>query len=619
MTSPRGWWRRLVGTKPLRLVFGDRTGLLLFLAVLVFFGLYWRVDVFITDSTTLVNGLGALGDGTFFIQQPVLGSSLDSPGMHQVSGGPVARNYGEILPALPILWALRALGAVANLHVVVVAGWHLLLLGVLVLVGEAVGRARLFRFGGSAIVFVLFVSNLVLAERLPDFAPYVLSLQLLTLVAAGLTVVVMYRLLSSLYDRRLGVGGGVALAVATPVGFWATLPKRHIFTGLAVTVMLYSMHRSRTVDPADRWTVLHRSTAFRAMAYATVGLYAWIHAGEALFMLGALAIVDLPTGPRTTIRTLTAIGIAFALSLLPMILTNLAIAGDPLAPPRLLPDYVPSTTGGDGTLPGGEDVFGGSGATTGMVGVLVRVRDITLGGLATLSADYERIYHTYVRSRSVAEMTLGGGGGQLRYAAANLSVLESMPLATGLFAAVGIAIKRVRRRVRALADGLTATDGLALVMSAAFAVLYADSLPLVAQYTQRYLFPVFPLALYGLARLPVTHRSLADHWRLGGWVFAVTVLIGGQLLFVFVVVQNLSVGEAFQLHALLNLSVGVVLVLALSGAVLHPQDRRPAAAALGLAAGVGAVFVLLSGVVYFPIGPYVLPMVEALSELIAAA
>lgn len=600
-----------------RLVFGDRLGLLLFLFALVFFGISWRVDVFITDSTTLVNGVGALLQGNLFVETPVLGSGLDSPGMYQAPNGPVARNYGELVPALLLLAALQVLGLLANLHVVVIALWHLLLLAFIVGLGARTGRRRLAAYGGAPVVLALFGYNLLLAQQLPAFAPYVLSLQLLTLGAAGLSAVVCYRLFASLHGRRIGLLAGGLLAVATPVGFWASLPKRHVFTGLAILVILFSIHRSHSLAPDARWWILPRSTAFRALAYATVGLYAWIHAGEALFMLGALAVVDLPTAPRLDARSLGTIGLVFGLSIVPMVTTNVVLAGDPLSPPRLLPDYVPGTDGGTGS---GDDVFGGAaGGGTGILGVVARVRDLSLGGLGTLATDPDRVFRTYVRSRPLADMTLGGGGGQLQYAAANLSVLEAMPLATGLFAGLFVTFQRFRRGTRTVLASVTTTDLLAATIALTFAVLYAQSLPLVAQYTQRYLFPLFVLALYGLVRLPATRRVLGEHWRLTAWTYLLAVLVGGQLVFAFVVVSDLTAGEAFQLHAVANLLLGAALALLLAVASSRREMERPAAVGFGLAAAAGTVFVLLSGLVYFPIGPYALPIVEAFSELIAAA
>ncbi|MEF8826787.1 MAG: hypothetical protein V5A27_10705, partial [Halapricum sp.] len=309
-------------------VFGDAVGLALFLAALLFFAMIWRVDVFMTDSAAFVNGLGALGDGHLFIPRPYIGSGLDVPGIYTGVDGPVARNYGQLVLSLPILLSLRAISLVANLHVAIVALWHLGLLLLVVHLGRLLNRPRIASLVGSAAVLTLFVANLHTVRRLPDFAPIVLSLQILTLLAASFTVVLAYRLLAGIHDRRTGLFAGAVVALGTPVAFWSSLPKRHVFTGLAVLLIMYAVHRSRTTDSGTGGSagtigpVLPRRTAYRSLAYATVGFYAWIHAPEALFMLVGLALVDLPSAPRRDARSFGVIAVAFALSLVPIFLTN---------------------------------------------------------------------------------------------------------------------------------------------------------------------------------------------------------------------------------------------------------------------------------------------------------
>jgi hypothetical protein len=609
-------------------VFGDRYGLIVFLGAIALFGVFWRVDVFMTDSATLYNALGAVEAGSLGIERPVVGADLASPGLYDAGGQPVGRNYAEVVLALPILLALRAASVVANLHTALVAAWHVAALWLGLSLGVALDRKRVFAYGTGTLVLVSFVLNLLLVRKLPEAAPYLLSLHLLTLVAAAMSAVVCYRLVSTLHTRRAGGTAAAVLALATPIGFWSAFPKRHVFTGLTLLAVLLLVVWSRNTPPGASVAGVPRSTALRATAYASIGLYAWVHAGEALFMLFAHAVVDLSTASRTDLATLSILGGAFALSLAPMLLTNYAISGDPFVPPRLLPNWGPTGSGVAGAsgvsessaAPMDTGFLGNTDSSgTGLPGVFARVRDIAVGGTATLLTDPERVVQTYAKSQPLTEMTQRVEAGQLRYAAANLSVLESMPLASGLVAGLALAIQRLRNRTTDLASRFTATDALAVAFALTFAVLYARRLPLVAQYTQRYLFPLYPLAIYGLARLSPTRRALRDHWRLAVWTYAAAVLVAGQLAFAFVVVQDLTVGEAFRLHALVNLGLGAVLAVTLTAAVFFPDRDRPAAVVLALAAAAGTVFVLLSALVYFPVGRYVLPVVEVLSGMIEAA
>ena len=149
--------------------------------------------------------------------------------------------------------------------------------------------------------------------------------------------------------------------------------------------------------------------------------------------------------------------------------------------------------------------------------------------------------------------------------------------------------------------------------------LVAEGLQGHVQVTQRYLFPLDLLATYGLVRLPPTRRVLTHHVRPLGWSYAAGVFVGGQLFFAAVLLGDLSVGEAFRLHATVNLALAAFLALMLVVASRRSAYERLAAIAVGLAAAAGTVFVVMAGIVYFQIGPYALPLVEELAQAIASA
>ncbi len=235
------------------------------------------------------------------------------------------------------------------------------------------------------------------------------------------------------------------LTAGTPLAFWATVPKRHAVTGTVVVCIAYCLYRSR--EPADGAVITQRQT-FRSLAYALVGLYAWVHAPEALLLCVALALVDIPTAPDNSPRTLARIGIVFALSLLPFILTNIAISGSPIKPPRLISGG--GSLGGDGT--GGTSGGGGSGGSGGLLTPLAPLlgtlesgmRPLLLlggelvSGLKTLQQQPDDVYHAFVRSGS-ADGALDNTGEE----SVNLSLLESAPVLVAMLGALPV-LRRLR-------------------------------------------------------------------------------------------------------------------------------------------------------------------------------
>ncbi|MFY4811708.1 hypothetical protein ACOJIV_03230 [Haloarcula sp. AONF1] len=599
-------------------LFGDRLGLSVFLATVVLFGLLWRTAFLINDSYTLANGLYSLSNGQLAMTEAVYGPGLETPGASRYGGQWYARNYGVIVLSLPLVFVLDLLTAVVELRIALVALWSLALLALVVECGYYTDGDWVL-YGGAVAVLGLFGLNVTLAQPLDAGRTHLYALQLTHLLIAAFTPMVFYRLLSRVHTRRLGLLSAVVLTVGTPLAFWATVPKRHAVTGTVVVCVAYCLCRSR--KPADGAVITQRTT-FRALAYALVGLYAWVHAPEALLLCVTLALVDIPTARDNSPRTLARVGVIFALSLLPFIITNLAIFGSPVKPPRLvsggsLSSNAASSTGGSG----------GGGASGGVLTPLAPLLETLEGGMRpllllggelvagfkTLQQQPNDVYHAFVRSGSAGALDKTGEE------SVNLSLLEAAPVLVAMVGALPV-IRRLRLPSSMADRTLSAdriVDAFAITTFVGVVLLYNSRLPLHAQVTARYLFPLYPLGVYLFVRLPAVRKSLTDHWRLFLWTVAGTVLIGGQVTVVLVAVTVNGIGEAFQLHALLALGSAVPLgIWALSGRS-KGRAGQIGTVLLGAATGVAAVFLLLTTVEYYALGDaHLLPMMRALGELL---
>ena len=598
-----------------RWLFGDRIGLALFLGAVCFAVLTWRAGLFITDTETVSRTLDAVSEGRLWIETVGEGPTFDGPGAEIRDSRVYGRNYGQVVASLPALWLLRALDAAADVRMGLVAGWHLAVLAFGVVVGELLGNRRVGALVTAPLVLVSFVLNAVLATRIrqPDLP--LLALQVTALVAAGLGAVVVYRLLALQGDRRVAVVAGGATVAVLPVGFWAAVPKRHVFTVLAVVTVLFLFAASRR-STGRVLPVAGRVPLARAGAYAAVGLLSWVHAAEGLFVLLVLVAVDLPTAPRNSPRALAAVGAVFAVSMMPTLVTNLLVTGEVTRPPR--------TLGGSVTTP----AAGGSGGGSGNNGVLSTLGDLpgvgpvgwlvgtTLGVTADsveVAGDPRRLVSVFVRSAG-ADLTGGQPGSvDARFSGTNLAVLETAPVLALCAVTAGAWLARLRNGFGRLRR-VDPTVVLAVGLGVAFVALYLSRLPLYAQLTQRYLLPLFPLALYVLARSELAGR-LADAGALFSWSYVAGVLIGGQLFVVVVVVRNLPPGEGAQLNAAVSL-VAATLVVATGGLSLWTRRAdRLTAAVTGLACAAGTVLILVAHLRYFAgTGRAVLPVVEALSD-----
>lgn len=579
-----------------RTVFGDGVGLLVFLCCLAAGMMLWRTTVTITDNYTLAHGLAALADGHLFVDQLVYTTSYDTPGMVVVDGQPYARNYGQLALALPFLWLLRGVGAVAEPRIALAAAWSLVVLAAFLVGGRLLERERLASVGGSVVALAVFAANVTVATPLPREQYYLLALQASSLVAAALLAVVVYRLLARAHGREVGIVAGAASVLATPIVVWASIPKRHVFSALFVVCVAYLLYRSRT---ADSLTTYRR---FRAIAYVPVAATAWIHAAEGLVLFVALVAVDVGTARRHDVRTVATVAGVFAFALAPFLLTNALIAGDPLESPRMLPDYqsgsvatmiAPFALVSIGVVrlahAAGPVVVG---APAGVIPeALVRFADLLGSGVHAVATESDRLVGTFVRS-GYPERVAGRG----RPLAVDVAFLEALPLAGSVLAAP-----------LAYRNGLEwnperTVDAFFGVYAALLVLLYLPRLPLHVQFTVRYLLPLYPVAVYGVARLPWVRTVVRDRWDWLAWTYAAGVLIGGQLMFGSMLLLDASTDEAFQGYALLGLAFAILLAGWSFASALGHEDTRVGSIVLGLASATTTNFMFIAGLYYFASG-----------------
>jgi hypothetical protein len=570
-----------------RAVLGDRYGVILLLATLSVYAVYWRIGIVITDSYTVANALVAVADGHLYLDEAVYGAGLETPGTGTVDGRLYGRNYGQVFLAVPFLLFVEAMAAVADLRVALAGIWALLVVGLARLVGQELAYPKHANYAGSVLALTGFVIIIVGATAIDADRHYLIALQMQTMVAAALVGVVCYRLLARAYDRRIGFAAGFAASLATPVGFWAQFPKRHVLVTLCVVASMYLLYRSREGDAVD--------VRFRAAAYAPVGVAAWVSAAEGMILLLAVLAVDVPTAGRN-LRSLATAGATCVAAVVPMFVTNYLISGNAAQPPRVL------SAGGDGSLARRGDSAAGSGSDS--VDAFAGALDVVLGlyrrGVRTLVGESGRLYHTFVRGGYIADVAARDAGEAIR-----LAFLEAMPLAAALLAVPIIAVRTdLRAGLRSVLErrrlsAIGTVDAFVAVYAMALTLVYLPRLPLHATITVRYLIALFPIAIYALVRMESVRRVLSERLVLLGFTYVSGILVGGQLLVVYLWVVDATRGEAVQTHALVGLgTAGLLATWVLFDATGRRADRV-GAVAFGLAAASSTVFLVLAGLWHF--------------------
>ncbi len=680
-------WRRRLG----RALFGDRYGVVLFLGTLAVLATYWRVGVFLTDSYAMANGLVNVADGHLEITKITYSLTLGSqPGLWYADGAVYARNYAHIFLSLPVLWLLDALAALFDLRLVLAAAWSGILAILFDRLGRILDRHQPFAIAGAALALVAFLASALVAAPLPNRWTAFLALQITGMLAVAFAGVVLYRVLTHAHGRRVGLFFGAMTVLASPVAFWASIPKRHALSGLAVVAVIGAFYFSRAADTR------RRALSLRALAYAVVALWAWLHALEALVVFAVLIPTDLATARSNHPKHLAVVALVFLVALSPFLATNAAINGDPFQPPRSLDSFSgqvdPLATGGqdggdsrsggggltptptptksqpttdtstatDGTGPPAttNDTTTGSGtggttapespdsespadpssgpiatllsALTAILGVAIEGSTWAFGkgwsyvdtGISLAQDEPERLYHTFLRSGRIPEYVNYRMTDQ---EAIDLALLEVAPLLGGLLGVLGAGLRRLRNTsLHALRTALgrptRQTDLLAVVMTVALVLMNVERLPLHTQITVRYLVPIVPLGLYGVARLGCVQRAVSADLRWLAGAYVGTFLLGAIAFLLAHLWLDLALGEAMQLHALVNLAgAGLLAIWAVVAGLGFDFDERVGVVALATPAALSTLFLLFTGLVYFQYADYALPLVETLVELFPIA
>jgi hypothetical protein len=588
-------------------VIGDSLGRTIFLGALVFFGLTWRIGAMVPEVNTVASTLAAVGDGHLYIDHSSLTAGPSTvPGLHTDGTRIYARSYGQALLALPFLWTLSVASAVVGIGAVLIGSWSIVLLWFAVSLGDVIGRRESALRIGLVVSSLLLAGNLYLARPVPTTLLPVVATQLATMVSAALIAVIVYRLVTRAEGRLLGAVTGIAVVVATPVGFWGTIPVHNSIAALLAALTLYTFYRSR----AEAGQLARR---FRALSYAWGGIATWIQPGEGAVLLLSVGLVDLLVTTRGTVRQLLMPGVVVSLSLVPLVLINTMTTGNPLLLPRTLPEYT-----------GGNPMNGIPGERQNHQEMVTLVVELMRHGFGRLTrtiqsaTELSQLYKVFVRSQfsstPITPLSLGGVDINLNGVPTNLSALESMPILGALLSVPATLFGERERDTRA--DPEQATDALGVVYLSLVVLLYLPVIPTNDSITLRQLLPVYVVCLYLLARFDIVSQTVRAEWRVLYRTYLGSLLVGG-ILFLSVLPAMVEIPtQALRINAVLAFATAAMLLYWGTLQVHYGGYRRMGASILGLAGAVTSLFILLSAFSYFNYtNRYAIPVFRLLAEV----
>ncbi|MFB6283970.1 MAG: hypothetical protein ABEK59_08580 [Halobacteria archaeon] len=603
-----------------KLLFRDRLGLLIFLLSLFFSFFIWRIHVNFSDNYTVANTLIGVMDGHLYIDDTVYGDSRGYPGSFVHDNKIYGRNYAQIITAVPFVVLLKLASYIADLRILISALWSLILLGITVQLSYIFDRKKSILYAGSIIGLLLFFANITNSLELNSKWTAFMGLQLSTMVIAGFTGVTLYRIISDIYDKKLGFVAGFGLVLGTPVGFWSVIPKRHSLSALFSILVVYFFYLSRSKDR-------NKAVRYRVLSYGTVGLFAWLHAPEAFTLFIVLIVFDLVTADRNNPKTLFVIFGGFIISLTPFFYTNYLITGNFLYPPRFVDQILGAVDLENVDLKNkptpetqNKRQFENPSVLPSFTGKISVYTDLIYNGLLTSIKKPEKYLNVFFRSGRIGGVSYSLQGQKIR----SLTVLESVPVFGTLFASAPVFINHIKMKDGIdISNSKTQTDLFVLTYFVLFLLLYIHRIPIQASINGRYLVPVYPLLLYLVFRLPITSfifstRKESFYGERMFGTYLVTVFVISQILILYLTsIITPRFSEAVQFNAVLNLAVASTLgVWAVLASIGYLRKAWIGQVLFGLSFGFGTIFTVFYRVVYGPPGWLAIPVVRVLGELL---
>jgi len=588
-----------------KIIFGDRVGAAILFGAISFVCLYWNAEIFINDNATLVNALLNVSQGRLYFVSFYGGLEASFPGTTVIDGRMYGRNYGVIFAALPILWVVNLAQQIVGLQLVAVGFWVIALFGFSSQIGRLLSRYHEALLGWGIVSTAVLGANALFAPELDAMFRYVTALQILTIITTALVGLFTYRLISHVQSRLIGIWGGALVVLATGIGFWGWIPKRHVFSALLAVVAIFGFYLSRGTHPVRQRLI------YRSLPYVSVGLLAWINAAEASILFTALLPVDLATAKSNKPSHLAVIATIFTVSLIPFFSTNFLITGDPLTPTRL------ARRGGSAPVSGGSSSNGISDGTPSLLTPFMPVfsrfsvlMSFYTDGLGVLLSDPFRIYEVFV-ARTQSTFTRSNVGGPH-----NLSILETTPVFGALIGGLSQVFWSYRNRQfrKWVSSPRGMTDVFVIFFTILFTIFYIPRLPLRVMFTVRYLVPIIPGLVYLLLRIRLIRQLSTDYQSTILWAYAFGVSIL-SMIFISVYTQGPRFAIRLSTKSLVSLhgDGAVVNALVLAMAILlvdqfgNRKIERIASALLGFAAAWGTVLILVSYGHYWASDLYLIP------------
>lgn len=318
--------------KVLSFIFPDRQALTIFLFSLFIFLSLLSVGFYLNDEMEQGVCFYNLLHGRLTVDEIPSYYYITPSGLHMAPrfteyGGHkyIAASHGVAVFSLPFYYFLSLMNFIMGVENFFIVLWSGIFAIMIFLIANKLFRKRkkLSWVSGIIAFISLLLTNLWFAQPL-GFNRWgaVVSIQFMSIFFTSLAISVLFRFFRNCLHERTALFGSLALAVSSPVAFWAIGQKYHALN-MALFIFSFSSFYYGKNKNNERYHYL---------SYVFASLATWVQLFSGLVILLSLLLIDVLTIKNQRMKNFLKIGLVILISLTPYFSENYIVYSNPLYP-----------------------------------------------------------------------------------------------------------------------------------------------------------------------------------------------------------------------------------------------------------------------------------------------
>lgn len=305
--------------KIIKFLESNQISLLLFFISMFLFTSFAGTRLFLSDEGIVLDQFYNLINGSLALK---IAKINVNNGIFMTIGNNLYGKFSYSLPilSLPTYYILKLIDSFFGAHLFLLQLWAVSGGLVIFLIGK-IRNIKYATAGGIVAYFILLTSNLYFFK--PIYFPMwgeLLSIEFTNIMISSFLILIIYLFFKNFFSNKIALFVSFFIIFATPIPFYAITLKHHALTLLLTLLSFYFFYISYE----------KKDNKFIYLAYISAGLCIWTRILDGSVLLASLLLTDFLIF-RRSIKYISSISIVIILSLLPFLIFNYLLLGNPFS------------------------------------------------------------------------------------------------------------------------------------------------------------------------------------------------------------------------------------------------------------------------------------------------